>query len=179
MQNSSRNYQTLYDRAFRENDIDERRHNIRTRPDYAVIVKVLQRNYVADIDDVLHEAAHALRLMDTCFFNHYTVFLLRRNSRHTAYLNRWIRRYRESGILQLWSRQMTHRKDESMMRSFFDRDVHLTRHVQSLAWSLTNFRGAIVVLTMGYVMGVLVFAIEWVVGGPRGYIICLVASVGA
>lgn len=179
MLNGSRNYRTLYDRAFREHDLNERRHNIHSRPDYAVIVKVLQRNYVADVDDVLQDAAHALRLMNTCFYNHYTVFLLRRNSRHTAYLNRWIRRYRESGILQLWSRQMTRRQDESVMRSFFDRDVRLTRHVRTVSWNLTNFSGAIVVLTTGYAMGVVVFAIEWVVGGRRRYRTCSVAGADA
>lgn len=162
MLNGSRNYRTLYERVFHERDVAERRRNIRTRADYAIIVKVLQRNYVADVDNVLHDAAQALRLMDSCFYNHYTVFLLRRHSRHTAFLNSWIHRYRESGILRLWSRQMTRRQDESVMRSFFRRDVRRSRRAE--AWSLSNFSGALVMLEMGYIVGAVVFLLELVVG---------------
>lgn len=165
MLNGTRNYRTLYERSFRHRAPTDRLLAVRSaRPDYAVIVKVLHGNYVADVDDVVHAAAARMRLMDSCFYNHYTVFLLAQHSRHTDYLNRWIRRYREVGVLQHWSAEMTRRADDGAMRSFFGRPAWRRRR-ETHAWGVRNLHGALAVLAVGYAVGGVVFVGELAAAG--------------
>lgn len=84
-------YRNLAAQSELEESINERIHKLRTRKDYGVFVKVLLNSFVVDLDNIIKEAL-TMRLMRQCFFDHYTVFALKKHSPYTGYISDKIKR---------------------------------------------------------------------------------------
>lgn len=84
-------YRNLAAHSELEESINERIQKLRTRKDYGVFVKVLLNSFVVDLDNIMEEAL-TMRLMRQCFFDHFTVFALKKHSPYTAYISEKIKR---------------------------------------------------------------------------------------
>lgn len=79
-------YLELYKLAVQEKDANERIAQIQHNKQYAVYVEVLLNSYVTNIEGMVPEAL-SLRLMKSCVYNHFTVFVLKKHSPYTKFLN--------------------------------------------------------------------------------------------
>lgn len=70
----------------------DRIKHIRSIANYALWVKIMQQNHVVvDIRPLLQHLTD-MQLMQECFYNHFTVFILKKHSRFTRHINEMLAR---------------------------------------------------------------------------------------
>lgn len=148
-------FQQLYASVVDESDMGDRIRHLRSNDRrYALLVDVNFERYIAEVEDIFEETAQ-LRLMRSCFYNHYSVLVFKMHSPFTAYFNEQIRRLVESGIVQNWaSKARTPHSQQIAMRFF---GVFGRRQQQSdsaVQLDLHTIMGAFLVLAGGHLAGV-------------------------
>lgn len=86
----SNDFQLMADRAVIETKLKEKLKNLQTNH-FAVLTKVLSKNYLTDIDDISNEAIR-LRLMKSCIFKQYSTLAFEKYSPYTNIFNFNIKR---------------------------------------------------------------------------------------
>lgn len=87
----SEKYIKLMQLSFQETNIQERINNLHTRNKYAIYVEVLFNIFVTNLNQLIDEALK-MHLMKSCFFDHYTIFVLKKHSPYTAFINDKLKR---------------------------------------------------------------------------------------
>lgn len=121
-----------------------------------VIVKVLGRNYVCDLETMANNLRKYYKVIDECIGNYYTGFVLKLNSPFTKLFEKQLMRFSEIGLFDYWIKNVSFTNERDQERFF-------TTYIDEPEYILIDLeliQGVFIFLCIGYLASVLVFVIE-------------------
>lgn len=125
----------------------------------AIAVKIIDRRYVTDIDELPNEARKYYKTLSDCVGAYYMGFVLQKNSPLTKLFDETLIRLVESGIHGNWVKRVLDESEQSQ-RVFFSNYVEEAR----VYVNVKKIQGAFYVLITGYILSLICFLIEFTFG---------------
>jgi len=127
-------------------------------------------SYFLQTETMEMEDWKSMRVMKECMSRFFVSLGLAKNSPYTAAFNEGMSRLVQAGLMEKWQRDVIMRRGNPNCSSVFYENYHFIDADGPVKLSLSNMKGAFIVLSIGNTVATLAFAVEKVVTRLIGHV---------